>query len=218
MKKTHSINKLNFQNLSNREYIYLYAGDVPKNGKYDKYIGISLWQSNAQHIKHDILQKYPLQDNCVDIYQSEDVFEHIEPNMLPDIINEIYRVLKPNGIFRLSVPDYRCDILYHRSLKNLRGELVFDPDGGGNFNDRKVINGGHVWFPTYEAVKEILNKTNFTDVSFYHYYDELGRGIVKPIDYSIGHITRTPDNDKRVQNPYRPLSIVLDCIKNPSID
>lgn len=51
-----------------------------------------------------------LSDNSVDIYQSEDVFEHIEYQTIPSIFNEIYRVLKPNGLFRLSMPDYRCDI------------------------------------------------------------------------------------------------------------
>ena len=46
-----------------------------------------------------------------------------------------------------------------------------------------------------------------------YYYDESGKGITKTIDYSIGHVMRTPDHDERVQNPFRPMSIVVDCIK-----
>ena len=36
---------------------------------------------------------------------------------------------------------------------------------------------------------------------------------MKNIDYSLGYIKRTPDNDKRVKKPRRPMSIVVDCYK-----
>jgi predicted SAM-dependent methyltransferase len=191
----------------------LYAGDIPRNNLYGKFIGLSQTQANSQHIQHDVTNKLPLGNSCVDIYQSEDVFEHIEPNKLPSIINEIHRVLKPGGIFRLSLPDYQCDILLTRTQKNENGELLFDPGGGGKLIDGKVINGGHVWFPVYKTVKDMLEQTNFSDIRFYHFYDELGNGVTKPIDYAIGYINRTPDHDERVMNPYRPMSIVVDCIK-----
>ncbi len=205
--------KITFADLQAAEAIYLYAGDVPQNGLYKKFVGLSLSQSNAQHIKHDVTQKLPLEDSCVDIYQSEDVFEHIEPEKLVSILAEIYRVLKPEGIFRLALPDYRCDILHSRTVKNEQGELLFDPGGGGELVDGKVINGGHVWFPRYETVREILQQSPFTDIRFYHYYDAAGNGVTEPIDYSIGHVMRTPDHDKRVQDPYRPMSLVVDCVK-----
>ncbi len=53
----------------------------------------------------------------------------------------------------------------------------------------------------------------FDDISFLHYYDENGDGILHEIDYSIARVMRTPDHDKRVQNPRRPMSIVVDCRK-----
>ena len=205
--------KIGFKDLKKKETIYLYAGDVPQNGLYDKFVGLSLCQQNSRHIKHDITEKLPLENACVDIYQAEDVFEHIETEKLADIIDEIFRVLKPGGIFRLSLPDYQCDILRNRTLKNEKGELLFDPVGGGDLMDGKVVNGGHVWFPRYRTVKKLLEKSPFEDIRFYHYYDEAGKGITKPIDYAIGHIMRTPDHDERVKNPYRPLSIVVDCVK-----
>lgn len=194
--------------------IYLYAGDVPENKLYKKFTGLSLTQSNFQHINHDITEVMPLPNECVDIYQAEDVFEHIQLDVILNIINEIYRVLKVGGVFRLSVPDYRCDLLENRTLKNDKGEMIFDPLGGGNYKNGKVIDGGHVWFPKYETVKELLLKTKFSNIEFLHYYDESGEAITKPIDYSIGHVMRTPDNDKRVSSPYRPMSIVVDCIKS----
>lgn len=205
--------KASFKKLRKQERIYLYAGDLPTDIHYKKYVGLSLSQSTRRHIRHDVTVRLPLPDASVDVYQSEDVFEHIEPTRLPAVINDIYRVLKPGGIFRLSIPDYRCDVLQARTLRDESGQLVFDPDGGGSYRNGKVVDGGHVWFPNYESVRAIIDATKFTDVTFYHYYDSSGRPITKPIDYSIGYVMRTPDHDSRVGNPYRPISIVLDCRK-----
>jgi predicted SAM-dependent methyltransferase len=176
--------KISFNDLKAKEAICLYAGDVPQNNFYNKFVGLSLSQANSQHIKHNVTKKLPLEDSCVDIYQSEDVFEHIELEKLPLVIDEIYRVLKLGGTFRLSLPDYQCDILHNRTQKNEKGELLFDPDGGGDFINGKVVNGGHVWFPQYKLVKELLEKTHFKDIKFYHYYDESGRSVTEPFDYS----------------------------------
>ena len=205
--------KIKFSDLEKKSKVYLYAGDVPFMKEYKNYVGLSLSRANGNHIKHNIIDKYPLKDNTIDRYQSEDVFEHILFDDLPKIINEIYRILKQGGEFRLSIPDYRCDILNNRSEKNNEGEIIFDPEGGGNFKDGKVINGGHVWFPVYEKVKMILEDSNFNNINFLHYYDQEGNAITKQIDYAKGYVQRTPDHDSRVQNPYRPMSIVVDCIK-----
>ena len=61
----------------------------------------------------------------------------------------------------------------------------------------------------------MLKLSNFSDdkIQYLHYYDENNNAVTKTIDYSNGWICRTPDNDKRVQNPYRPMSIVVDCYK-----
>jgi SAM-dependent methyltransferase len=209
----HPSRGLQFGELQGRSPLYLYAGDLPPGELYKKFIGLSLSQSNANHIRHDVTQKLPLGDCCVDLYQSEDVFDHIELQQLPAVIEEIYRVLKPGGLFRLSLPDYHCDMLQQRSLKSKTGQLLFDPQGGGGFVEGRVVNGGHVWFPTYTSVKRLLHSSPFIDIRFYHYYDETGQGVTHPIDYSIGHVMRTPDHDERVQNPYRPLSLVVDCVK-----
>lgn len=207
--------KLTFDDIKNRDYIFLYAGDVPRRKEYDieGIVGLAIRRATYRTILHDICQKYPLKDNSVDAYQAEDVFEHIEYDKLVDVINEIYRVLKPGAYFRLSVPDYGCDILYNRSKKDESGNIIFDPDGGGKYQDGKVIDGGHVWFPTYEKVLALIEKSDFSKYEFYHYYDENGNSVTKEIDYSKGYVIRTPDHDKRVQDPYRAMSLVVDLYK-----
>ena len=212
---------MNFDKIKNNTNIYLYAGTYIKSPINENntipFIGLQLQECNNYNIQHNVLNKMDLYNNSVDIYQSEDVFEHIEYNELCNVINEIYRVLKPGGLFRFSMPDYRCDVLYNRSEKNEKNEIIFDPNGGGNYDyeNKKVINGGHVWFPRYKTVKLLLDKTNFerNKINFLHYYDENNNSITKIIDYSKGYIHRTPDHDNRVNNPYRPMSIVIDCYK-----
>lgn len=210
---------VNFDDIKNNKNICLYAGDIYGKSTYElvPFIGLSLTQNNMNHIRHDVTQKMDLLDNSVDIYQPEDVFEHIEYNKIPNIFSEIYRILKPGGLFRLSMPDYRCNVLYDRSNKDLNGNILFDVGGGGlyDFENKKVIDGGHVWFPKYESVFELFRHSNFDmeKVEFLHYYDETGKSIINDIDYTKGYIGRTPDHDKRVQSPRRPMSIVVDAYK-----
>ena len=126
---------MKFSELSSLPFVHLCAGDVPNMPQYrgTKKVGLSLTQEDEWHIRHDITKAMPIAENTVDIYQSEDVFEHIEYEKLPGIVNEIYRTLKKGGLFRLSVPDYRCDILYNRSLRDENGNIVYDPLGGGKY-------------------------------------------------------------------------------------
>jgi len=43
-----------------------------------------------------------------------------------------------------------------------------------------------------------------------HYYDE-NKILLQIVFYSFKYISRTPDNDNIVKQPYRPMSIVVDC-------
>lgn len=147
----------------------------------------------------------------MDAFQAEDVLEHIAYDRIVPVLNEIHRVLKPGAVFRLSVPDYRCDILDARTEKDATGAPVFDPGGGGTRE-----NPGHAWFPRYETVKTLVEKSNFGtagEISFLHYYDEHNLPAMREIDYAKGFIQRPPDHDPRVQTPYRPMSLVVDLTK-----
>ena len=207
--------KLTFEEAAQFNVLRLYAGDIPASTCYENegFVGVSIRQADWNTIQHDITRPYPLADNTVSLYQAEDVLEHIPYDRLVDVLNEIYRVLKPGCRFRLSVPDYRCDVYADRCQRGPDGAIVFDPGGGGWYRDGTLGGGAHLWFPTYEQVVALAEKSNFTKWEFYHYYDENGTSVTKPIDYSLGYVDRTPDHDPRVKDPYRALSIVVDFIK-----
>lgn len=200
--------------------LYLYAGNVLSGTQQDAdgYYGLALEPGHPRDLPHDISKPVPLPNDCCARFQSEDVFEHVDYAQLPKVFAEIYRLLEPGGLFRLSLPDYRCDLLLKRALYDAEGKLVFDPNGGGHYSLGGVGGGGHVWFPTYETVKALFDQSSFAakDVQFLHYYGEDGTGVVNPIDYSLGSVRRTPDFDDRVQSPRRPMSIVVDAYKTGS--
>lgn len=214
---TASVQGLSWKQVMRRKYVKLFVGNITDTYKERKgFTALSLDLDDQKHILHNILTPMPIPDNSVDIYQSEDVFEHVAYDQLPSVINEIHRVLKPGGLLRISVPDYRCDILYDRCLKDDQGKILFDAGGGGKYVDGQVVEGGHVWFPVIELVRSLLEKTLFATrgtIEYLHYYDESGFSHMHPIDYKKGFIKRVPDHDVRVQNPVRVMSIVVDAYK-----
>lgn len=203
---------LSWSAIKQKKDIHLYIGTVPLLPEYDNLIGLTLEESSCTSIHHDITDPIPLPDNSVDSIQSEDVFEHIcfNPKLIA-VMDEIYRVLRPGGLFRLSLPDYGCDIYQNRSVKNENGDVVFDPVGGVNADGTR----GHKWFPRFDCVDYLIQKSLFSDskIEYLQYYKMDGTPVIKAIDYSKGMVTRTPDFDERVQNPKRPLSLVVDIIK-----
>lgn len=186
---------MKFSDIQDNESIYLYCGNLNQNRIVLSQIpfkGISSFRNDSSHIHADITEPFDLYDATVDVIQSEDVFNNIGYGIVPNILEEMYRVLKPEGYLRLSVPDYRCDV-YSKDLHN----------------------NTHVWFPTYDLIKQLVEDSSFQHSVFYHYYDEYNKPVMRDIVYTKGWIVHTPDHDKRVQKPRRPMSIVVDCFKEP---
>lgn len=52
----------------------------------------------------DATQRFPLPDASFDVVYSEHVFEHLPPGGGMTMLREVLRVLKPNGMLRLSTP------------------------------------------------------------------------------------------------------------------
>jgi SAM-dependent methyltransferase len=195
----------------------LYAGRLSRDlRQYDGFWGMAPDFPSRRNLAHDVTQPMPLPDAVVAVYQSEDVFEHVAYDRQPHMFDEIFRVLRPGGLFRLSLPDYRFDAYADRSQRDAAGAIVYDPGGGGRYIDGRVTGGGHLWFPTLESVRAIFAASRFATegaVRYLHYTAADGGLVLDPIDYSLGHVQRTPDHDPRAQAPRRPMSIVVDAVK-----
>lgn len=201
-----------FERLDLTRQIVLYAGDIADDVHMAEpnLYGLSINQSDAKHILHDITQKYPLPENSIYSYQAEDVLEHIEFVKIVDAINEIYRILQPGGLFRICLPDYYSPYLSDISMRDEGGKIVFDPTGGGNYGMNGVENAGHVWFPNHDLVRDLLEKTRFHKIDFLCYHTKSGELLKKGIDLSKGYIKRLPKANETNKPVY---SIVVDCYK-----
>ena len=205
---------------------YLYLGNLPVTSpqyKSDLFVGLTLNPIHDKEIKHDCTKLFPLKNNSVIGLQAEDVFEHIEYNKIPEIFNEIYRVLKPDALFRLSLPDYNCPLLRERSVYDCYGNWLCDLAVGGSvyasFNEKTKVTfipGGdsHVWNPTFENVKKLISFSylkNCQIIKFFHYWENYTNFVCKPFEQIIMPVQRTPPKDMRANGA--PVSIVVDFVK-----
>lgn len=64
------------------------------------------FKSNSEYVKvHNLLEKLPFEDSSVDVVYSSHALEHFQKCDASKFIKECFRVLKPNGIIRIVVPD-----------------------------------------------------------------------------------------------------------------
>jgi len=98
-----------------------------------KELGITVINHSAEDEKG-----LPFGDNYFDVVSALAVFEHIEPRHLAGIHKEIYRVLKPGGIYVMTTPAVWTDGLL-RMLAKLR--LITDveiKDHKGSYNHSMI--------------------------------------------------------------------------------
>jgi hypothetical protein len=194
--------------------ICLYDGQLNHlNRQKNRVLFFGLSQEDDYLNIHNPISEIP--DNSVTLFQSEDKVHYTKKSNFVTFFNEVYRILEPGGLCRLSIPDYRCDVLKNRVHRDDFGNISYDKCAGGVFDeDNNKMIGGVLWFPTYEVIKELLDETDFEILDFIHYYKDDNEFIMNPIEYDLGYVQRTPDHDHRVQNPKRPMSIVIDCYKH----
>ena len=119
------------------------------------------WVKNKKRIKFingDITNGLPFDDNTFDKIVFSEVLEHLERDY--DVLKEIYRVAKPDGIVGLTVPNENYPFLWD-PLNWMREHLGF-----GHFNPKNTILGG-VWSYDHKRlylsnkIKKLAEETGF---------------------------------------------------------
>jgi predicted SAM-dependent methyltransferase len=99
------------------KYLNLGCGDRYSNGK--EWINIDILAHGPNVMAYDLKKGIPFPDNSFDFVYHSHVFEHIPKSQADSFIKECIRVLRPNGIFRIVVPDLEQIVLnYIRILEN----------------------------------------------------------------------------------------------------
>ena len=148
---------------------------------YEHYIAVDQdpYDTSVSCVQHNLTQPLPLEDATVDRIHCEDFFEHIQAADILPLLNECYRVLKPQARMRIAAPDY------NNPKDKFCLDLGYDPR-----------NHLHITLTHYAMLQRIIAQSPFSKVQFYHYWDN-GTFIHHPIDYALGMVKRTPDNDPR---------------------
>ena len=114
------------------------------NQKQDKYINIDIRESVNPDIVADLSKRFPFESNSIDEIKAYNFLEHVPIGKTIGLIEEIYRVLKPNGYFKHLTPSTDGRGAFHDpthvSFWNVNSWLYYtNPDW--NIYDIKALFG-----------------------------------------------------------------------------
>jgi SAM-dependent methyltransferase len=125
----------------------------------------------------DIVKGLPVPDGSADGVYASHVLEHLSRASMLAALRNTYRILRPNGIFRLIVPDleararrYLADLDKMQSDANdrfLRSSYLgveADPRGLAGFASEKLGRSKHLWMWDYRAIEAALKAAGFTSI------------------------------------------------------
>jgi len=205
---------------------YLYFGSLgPHERQYQvpNFVSLALEPKHEREVRHDLTAALPYPDNSIAKVQAQDVLEHLPLERVPFVLDEIYRVLKPGGVFRLSVPDYRSPVHRRRSVYDWRGRVTGDLMMGaepyfdastGDARIRFTEDGeAHIWFPRYELITHLILKSEIrkSRIVFYQAFLDDFTFLAEPFPEDEMHVQRALPHDRRAGG--QPVSIVADFFK-----
>lgn len=141
------------------------------------------------HIKYHDITKLSFSDNTVDLIYSSHTFEYFDRDECYDILKEWRRVLKPNGILRLAVPDFEaCAKLY------VNKKIPLSRFVGMFYGKWEIKNNIYIYHKTiydFISLKQILKNIGFRNIRKWD-YKEVEHGHID--DYSQAYF---PHMDKK---------------------
>lgn len=113
----------------------------------------------------DLRNPLPFHDETVDCFYSHHMIEHL-PN-IQDHFREVYRCLKPGGIYRVGVPN--GDSAIAKFAENDKRWFPDFPDKrnsiGGRLDNFIFCRGEHLVILTFSFLEELLNISGFADAT-----------------------------------------------------
>jgi len=125
------------------------------------------------------------EDNSIDLIYNCHVLEHFHKKKIPEVLNEWYRVLKPKGILRISVPDFQQLIKVYKKWKDI--DIIQGPLLGG----QTYLYNFHNTIFDYDSLIKYLYDSGFKSM---HRYDWKNTEHANIDDYSQAYI---PHMDKK---------------------
>jgi len=103
-----------------------------KSSKNIKWINVDFMKEKGIEVVHDLEKfPYPFKDNSIDYILMDNILEHLNDTI--KVIEELYRISKPNAIIEIMVPHYSSA----GAFSSLTHKRYF---GSQSFNDLEGIN------------------------------------------------------------------------------
>jgi len=119
---------------------------------------------NYPHLNSKDIINLPYNDNTVDLLYASHVLEYFDREQARVILKEWKRVLKPNGILRLAVPNFKTMAhLFINGTVPLKGIL-------GPLYGKMIMGNQNIYHKTvydYDSLKNLLEQANLKEVRVY---------------------------------------------------
>ncbi|PKO86850.1 MAG: methyltransferase [Betaproteobacteria bacterium HGW-Betaproteobacteria-12] len=130
-----------------------------------------------------------IQDNSVDLIYVCHVLEHFKRGEVKSVLQEWYRVIRPGGLIRISVPDFRA--LAELYVQMGRLDLVVGPVCGRQDHQYNV----HYNIFDFSAIKELLESVGFQNIALYDWQttehadiDDFSQAYIPHMDKENGRL------------------------------
>jgi len=149
--------KFNTPPLPDLEQIWVHIGCGDINDP--RFINVEARPLKHVHLLTETPSLIEFKDNFADLIYASHVLEHFSHKIVSEVLGNWYRVLKPGGILRLSVPDFDklVDVYFakDRNVDSIIGMLM----GGQSYETNY-----HYTIFNKENLVSILEKVGFQDV------------------------------------------------------
>jgi SAM-dependent methyltransferase len=132
----------------------------------------------------DATKKIPEDNDSITAIYSSHMFEHLDKRGATEFLAECYRILKPNGILRIVIPDIEIAVseyLNHKDADKFIESTLMCVDAPRTFRERLKLlvvgNRHHQWMYDGKSLSKKLMASGFVDVSI------LPAGTTSILDY-----------------------------------
>ena len=139
--------------------------------------------SDYPHVKHHDITKLNFEDDSVDLIYASHVLEYFDRDEVGSVLQEWKRVLRPDAVLRLAVPDFSaCAKLYVHAREPL-SSFVGMFYGKWKINEETTIY--HKTIYDFASLKAVLEDNQFNNVKKWD-WKEVEHGKID--DYSQAYL------------------------------
>ena len=180
-------------NEDNKVYVHLGCGEID----WPKFINVDARVYKHVHYVHPVDKLPFFRNETADLIYISHCLEHIPFRQTMRVLKEWYRVLKPGGILRISVPDFELLLKIYFDNNNDMNSIILPLMGGQDYEFNFHYNVFN-----FESLKALLLEAGFSEARRWEYGKDEFSSLP---DWSRG--------DQYVNNKHYKLSLNIEAVR-----